>query len=84
MKNDEAKTAVMKPKNMALKTAHTVAATVVCVKLKGMFESSTGRNSDRMAAKDVAKRNKWRFLMAVYNPENGFVDGEKRMDLAAG
>jgi len=70
----------MKPKNKQLNTAQTVAAVCVWARLKGTLARMTGRNSDRIAATETARRNGWRWRTAEERPEKGLVEGLRRME----
>lgn len=65
IKNEAIRTRSKMPRKIADMTAQAVAAVYVCERLKGMLDSSTGRNSERMAATETANRKMWRCLTAA-------------------
>jgi hypothetical protein len=79
-KNDAPNTASIDPRNTQLRTAQTVAAVLVWAKLKGTLDKMTGRNSEKMAARETAKRNGCRWRTAEWMPEKALVDGVNRID----
>lgn len=53
-------------------------------RLKGMLESSIGKNFDMIVVIEIVSRNMCLFLMVEQSFEKGFVFGEKRMECEVG